>query len=233
MTARFSRRRHSVCAIALTLLAGVSLSACENRRDPSVRYDALRAFLADGDFAAANNEVSEIILHVAGQTGEGTLTSESIASLPCADLVYIDALLSAASQGRFGFAAQARIINSLAEDKARPEGSASGRLSLALDAKKLVAFGDAVGWRRDGRWLKVDELTFNTDAPAGHLPVFVPEPRLRAPFKTRDDSPDQPAALIDVLVERFAACWPSVQQLSLVPASTTTPSEPAGQISSR
>ena len=112
------------------------------------RYEQLRDDLAKGDFRAANTEASEIALVLAHRTNEGWLGERDVEKLPCADLVYMDQLFAEASGGKFGLTAQRDVLEALPETT--PDGAL---LSTAPDV--LVAFGEAVGWRRDGAWLRL------------------------------------------------------------------------------
>lgn len=195
-----------VAGVAVLLAPAVPWPDAALRSDPARRYETLRSALAAGDFRAANTEFSEIVLALANRTNEGWLGRDDPQALPCADLVYIDTLFSAASGGRFGFAAQDAVLKGLAWPAAGAEQAA---VPLSADGGRLVAFGTAVGWYRDGRWLTYENLDFSPrTAPPGHLPVFMPERRVRAPFKWRDGSPETGGAVFDVLDERFAACQP-------------------------
>jgi hypothetical protein len=55
------------------------------------------------------------------------------------------------------------------KENVNPETSEHRR--FADDFKEhLNPFGDRVGWRMAGNWLKFRELTFDASAPEGHLP---------------------------------------------------------------
>ncbi|AJY45794.1 GUN4 domain-containing protein [Martelella endophytica] len=181
---------------ALTFLDG------RGAYNPATRYGRMRDELAAGDFKAANTEASEIVLQLANRTNEGWLGTDDVERLPCADLVYMDALFMNASGGRFGLSAQEKVLATLDE---------KGETTLSRTPDRLDAFGSAVGWRRDGRWLTYDEMSFApADAPVGHLPVFKPEDGIRAPFKSRDGHPQTGGALFDLLEHRFTACRPEI-----------------------
>ncbi|MCL2934394.1 MAG: GUN4 domain-containing protein [Trichodesmium sp. MAG_R03] len=40
------------------------------------------------------------------------------------------------------------------------------------DRKVWEAFGDQVGWRKSGKWLKYEQLTFSMEHDLGHLPFY-------------------------------------------------------------
>ncbi|WP_180900084.1 GUN4 domain-containing protein [Martelella soudanensis] len=191
----------AVCAvIAVIVVSALTFLEGTAAHDPARRYEDMRADLATGDFRAANTEASEIALILANRTNEGWLGRDDVDRLPCADILYIDRLFSEASGGRFGLSAQRDVLETL------PAGGADGaRLSETPD--RLVAFGDAVGWRKNGEWLTYDAMTFSPeDAPKGHLPVFKPEDGIRAPFKSRDGRPQTGGALFDLLEQRLGQC---------------------------
>lgn len=193
----------AICAvIAAVVISALTFLESTGAHDPARRYEAMRAALARGDFRAANTEASEITLILANRTNEGWLGTDDVDRLPCADIIYMDLLFSEASGGKFGLSAQREVLESLPAD-----GAGSGRLSASPD--RLAAFGEAVGWRRDGAWLTYDAMSFSPeDAPKGHLPVFKPKDGIRIPFKSRDGRPQTGGALFDLLESRLAQCEP-------------------------
>lgn len=197
------RHKTAVAIITVGVLVGAgSILFLDStaHHDPSRRYDDMRAALEAGDFRAANTEFSEIVLELADKTNEGWLEKGDAEAIPCADIIYMDRLFSRYSGGRFGFEAQHDVLKSLPLQQ-------TGDQPLSASPERLVAFGEAVGWRRDGRWLTMDELSFSpAEAPKGELPVFKPEDKIRAPFKSRDGIPEENGALFDLLDERFEAC---------------------------
>ncbi|MEG4285312.1 serine/threonine-protein kinase [Microcoleus sp. A006_D1] len=119
-------------------------------------YRNLRDLLAAGKWKEADEETSKVMCKVAGK--EYWLDIESIDNFPCEDLRTIDQLWVKYSDGRFGFSVQKRIHQSL---------GGTGE----LDIKIWKAFGDLVGWRKNGRLLYYyKDLTFSTKAPEAHLP---------------------------------------------------------------
>lgn len=193
----------AVCAvIAAIVVSALTFLDGTGARDPARRYEAMRAALANGDFRAANTEASEITLILANRTNEGWLGKEDVERLPCADIIYMDLLFSEASGGKFGLSAQREVLESLPVAE-----MGSARLSESPD--RLVAFGEAVGWRKNGAWLTYDAMSFSPeDAPQGHLPVFKPKDGIRIPFKSRDGRPQTGGALFDLLESRLGECAP-------------------------
>lgn len=194
----------AVCAvIAAIVVSALTFLDSTGAHDPARRYEQMRAALAKGDFRAANTEASEITLILANRTNEGWLGKDDVERLSCADILYMDRLFSEASGGKFGLSAQREVLDNLPLDD-----SGSGRLSE--NPETLVAFGEAVGWRRDGQWLTYDAMSFSPDdAPKGHLPVFKPKDGIRIPFKSRDGHPQTGGALFDLLEGRLGQCEPA------------------------
>jgi hypothetical protein len=124
-----------------------------------VNYTQLRDLLKAGQWEEADQETLAVMLKAAGREKEGWLNVESIQNFPCTDLRTIDQLWVKYSEGRFGFSVQKRIWESEGEDYEK--------------------FGDRVGWRKgrnvirwNKEWRDYNELTFSTNAPQGHLPIW-------------------------------------------------------------
>lgn len=124
-------------------------------------YRNLRNLLAAGKWKEADEETGKLMLKVARREKEGWLDSESIDKFPCEDLRTIDQLWVKYSNGRFGFSVQKRIYQSL------------GGTRKCGDYKFWDAYGDRIGWRKNGEWLYDIQLTFSTKAPEAHLPCGV------------------------------------------------------------
>lgn len=123
------------------------------------KYGRLRDLLAAGKWREADAETARVMLKVANREEEGWLRIEDIDRFPCADLRQIDRLWVKYSNGRFGFSVQKQIY----------QKELGG--TREYDAKVWEAFGDAVGWRKGGKWLYYNTLNFSTQAPVAHLPV--------------------------------------------------------------
>jgi eukaryotic-like serine/threonine-protein kinase len=115
--------------------------------------------LAAGKWQEADQETAKVMLEVANCTKCGSLDLVSIDNFPCEDLRAIDGLWVKYSNGRFGFSVQKRIYESLREMK-------------KYDKKVWEAFGDKVGWRKEGYWQGFEKLTLDIKAPEAHLPTF-------------------------------------------------------------
>ncbi|MGK7924758.1 MAG: GUN4 domain-containing protein, partial [Spirulina sp.] len=122
------------------------------------RYRRLEALLKGGKWKEADEETGKVMCQVAGREKEGWLDVQSINNFPCEDLRAIDQLWVKYSNGRFGFSVQKRIYQSLGGTR-------------KYDPKIWNKFGDRVGWRVKGDLLSYKNLTFNTSAPQGYLPV--------------------------------------------------------------
>jgi serine/threonine-protein kinase len=121
-----------------------------------VNYTRLRDLLAAGKWKEADRETFNVMLKAARQDREGYFTRESIDNFPCDDLRTIDQLWVKYSQGLFGFSVQKKIWLEV-----------GGKVDRETERK----LGDRVGWRRGGKWLNYDDLTFNLTAQSGHLPA--------------------------------------------------------------
>lgn len=114
-------------------------------------YTKLRDLLASGQLQKADEETGEIMRKIARRVDAGWLREEDIAEFPSLDLDTIDNLWTKYSDERFGFSVQSRIWKKVEENYAK--------------------FGDAVGWRLNYNWQWYSDLTFNLNAPVGHLPA--------------------------------------------------------------
>ncbi len=139
--------------------------------DRNVDYTQLRDFLKAGQWKKADEETLAVMLKAAGRDIKGWLSYESIENFPCTHLRTIDQLWVKYSDGRFGFSVQKRIWESVDKDYEK--------------------FGEVIGWIREieeeiekgwwmnkkkervkkKMWIKTWEVTFDTKAPHGHLPI--------------------------------------------------------------
>lgn len=135
--------------------------------DRNVDYSQLQAALQQKDWKAADRETYLRLLDAAGPKAQalGFTPQDEMSTFSCTDLKTVDTLWSAASGGRFGFAAQQGILRALG------------------DYRKMY---DQVGWQKpSGEWLI--EWTYNpqtkrmdykpgrspnfADPPPGHFPT--------------------------------------------------------------
>lgn len=127
---------------------------------PSVEidYEPLRKHLSSQRWRDADRVSAEILLQSVGRDRQGYLTPEDLVTLPIAVLNQVDELWQNASEGHFGLSVQKHCHIVLSGNRARI-------------TKVWPQLGAALGWCVDGQWLTYDKLTFNLDAPQGHLPV--------------------------------------------------------------
>ncbi|MFL9457957.1 GUN4 domain-containing protein [Tolypothrix bouteillei VB521301_2] len=128
----------------------------------NVDYTKLRDFLKAGQWKQADGETRSVMLKVTGREERGWLDDESMKNFPCTDLRTIDQLWVKYSSGRFGFSVQKQIYF---EVGGIPDGE--------YNYEAWEKFGDSVGWRvkKSRRIDWIDEGTYDTTAPKGHLPV--------------------------------------------------------------
>ena len=129
------------------------------RSDVGMDYSKLRDLLKAGKWRAANKETERVMLAVAKREKEGYLNVNSIDNFPCEDLGTIDQLWVKYSDGKFGFSVQKRIYQ-------RYGGTRE------YNAVIWEKFGHKVGWRQGGDWLYYSQITFDKEAPVGHLPII-------------------------------------------------------------
>ncbi|MEG5067500.1 serine/threonine-protein kinase, partial [Microcoleus sp. B3-A4] len=120
-----------------------------------VDYTRLRDLLAAGKWQEADEETLKVMLKAGRREKEGWFDRESIENFPCDDLRTIDQFWVKYSQGRFGFSVQKKIWLEV-----------GGKVDYETECK----LGDRVGWRKGCSWLNKSDLTFNKQAPTGHLP---------------------------------------------------------------
>jgi serine/threonine protein kinase len=124
-----------------------------------IDYSQLHQLLAAEKWKEADWETTAILLQISGREQDGWLRAEDYKKFPCQDLHTIDRLWVNYSRGRFGFSVQKSVWESVGGKR-------------DVDYITWCYFGDRVGWRVKGNWLKYSDLTFNRDAaPVGHLPA--------------------------------------------------------------
>ena len=135
-------------------------SNLENQPPVKSDYAELEQLLAAGQWEEADEETANKMLEVARRQKEGWLDTENIENFSCPDLRAMDRLWVKYSNGRFGFSVQKQIYQSLGGTK-------------EYDDKVWVAYAEAIGWKQKGekgKWLPYTLLTYNINAPSGHLP---------------------------------------------------------------
>jgi hypothetical protein len=128
-----------------------------------VDYTTLRELLQQKKWKEADQKTWDLMLAAAKREKEGWIDSKSAEKFSCEDLRMIDREWLAASGGQFGFSVQLAIY----KQTGYPIGD--------YNEQAYARFGDAVGWRVNGKWKTYSDLTWSTNAPAiapkGHLPV--------------------------------------------------------------
>lgn len=128
----------------------ISSSECES-------YALLKRLLTAKKWLDADRETAQLVLKIAGREAQGWLRKEDVEGIPISELKAINQLWLELSGDRFGFTVQKQIWHHTHEN--------------------YTEFGDRVGWRRADSWLEYPELTFDLQAPLGHLPaVMLPVP---------------------------------------------------------
>ncbi len=119
-----------------------------------IDYWPLQKELLNENFEAADHFTSAVLRKLAGTAAEnrGYVYFSEVESMPGIDLVSLDRLWIAYSQGRFGFSVQARILKAL-----------NGRYDMLWPR---------IGWKREGVWTRYPSaFTWRIDAEEGHMPL--------------------------------------------------------------
>ncbi len=127
----------------------------------NVDYTKLRNFLKAGQWKEADYETYLVMLSVVGRRNGDWIRAKELSNFKSTDLRTIDSLWVKYSNGRFGFSVQKKIYLDVG-------GKPDGR----YDEGAWKKFGDAIGWRVEGNWIGYDDVTFDTIAPQGHLPIY-------------------------------------------------------------
>ncbi len=138
------------------------------RSERGVDYSKLRDLLAQGKWKEADQETLSVMLRASNRERKGYLDTMSIEEFPCKDLRTIDRLWVKYSNGCFGFSVQMCLWES--------GGGKPGKYDRRIYRK----FGEHVGWlkwenkwlglKKEEQWLSYSEITFDLNAPQGHLP---------------------------------------------------------------
>ncbi len=126
--------------------------------DVGVNYQNLENLLKAGQWKAADQETTRVMLRAAKREQQGWLDYESIEKFPCTDLRTIDQLWVKYSNGHFGFSVQKRIWL-----------ECGGK----VDYETECLLGDRLGWRNKGEWLDTNAYNYSLDSTQGHLPAAV------------------------------------------------------------
>ncbi|MBD2520436.1 SUMF1/EgtB/PvdO family nonheme iron enzyme [Nostoc sp. FACHB-973] len=124
-----------------------------------VDYTKLRDLLKAGKWREADSETNLVMLQAVGKDEHDLLDSEDLFNFPCTDLRTIDRLWVKYSNGRFGFSVQKNIYLEV-----------TGKLD-SYDPVAWDSFCVRIGWRVNRNWIMSSNITFDTSAPKGHLPL--------------------------------------------------------------
>lgn len=128
----------------------------------NVDYTELRNLLKDGNWKGADQETGRVMCQVADRIDEKYLAEEDIDRFPCEDMRTINQLWNYYSNGKFGFAVQAKIYRSF-----------NGKRKI--DKEIWQKFCESIGWRAGeggkAHWFSYSNVEFSIDAPIGHLPT--------------------------------------------------------------
>ncbi|MEL6438254.1 MAG: GUN4 domain-containing protein [Cyanobacteria bacterium J06621_8] len=121
----------------------------------------LEQLLADGRWEEANRKTWLLLHDSINSDPPKKFTKSNVRNLSCSQLREINNLWHEYSNGKFGFRTQMDRYSSFV--KINQE---------VFRAYDYNSFGEAVSWRKNGKWLTYDELTFSEAAPRGSLPVW-------------------------------------------------------------
>ncbi|MBL1203261.1 MAG: hypothetical protein FWK04_30395 [Nostoc sp. GBBB01] len=136
-------------------------------------YTHLRDLLKAERWLEADRETTTLMLKVAGKAEKDYLDLASVENFSCSDLSTIDGLWVKYSRGRFGFAVQKGIWESI-----RDTSGGDPVLGLMIGNDNVIAsetcidFANRVGWRLKDSWIDYSQLNVNDNAPNGQLPYF-------------------------------------------------------------
>lgn len=125
------------------------------------RYETLQNLLKENKWFEADKETVRLILDISGQAVLEELRPEEIAQIDCSELQVIDRLWLNYSDERFGFSIQAKIYQDLGGDE---------QSTIEQDTRLIEKWGEKLGWRNGGRWVKCSDLDYSEDAAKGGLP---------------------------------------------------------------
>nr|WP_041391467.1 GUN4 domain-containing protein [Prochlorococcus marinus] len=120
-----------------------------------VNYAALQQALLEERFEDADRMTSSTLRELAGPSAveRGYVYFSEVTSITEVDLITLDRLWIAYSQGKFGFSVQARLLEAL-----------KGRYEMLWPK---------IGWKENGVWTRYpNAFTWSISAPEGHMPLI-------------------------------------------------------------
>lgn len=125
------------------------------------RYEPLQQLLKEGKWLEADQETVRLILAIAGQEKLEDLQPSEIERLECSEVQVIDRLWLTYSGNRFGFSVQVRLYQDLGGNE---------QTTIEQDSQLIEKWGDRLGWRTGGKWIKCSDLDYSAKAATGGLP---------------------------------------------------------------
>ena len=144
--------RHQPSALSSLLDASGGWFATSSESD--LDYSPLQQTLLEERFEEADRLTSAFLRKLAGEQAErrGYVYFSEVLSMSGLDLVTMDRLWIAYSQGRFGFSVQARLLATL-----------NGRYDKLWPR---------IGWKKEGVWTRYPKaFDWSLKAPEGHMPL--------------------------------------------------------------
>lgn len=123
-----------------------------------IDYSQLEKLLAKNQWKEADLKTTYLLLKAIGKQDWNQVYPEDIENFSAEVIQKIDQLWVQYSEGYFGFTVQERIWTQMGG-----EG----------DYETAKKFGECLGWRKNGKWLKYEQLIFDLSSttPWGYLPV--------------------------------------------------------------
>lgn len=129
--------------------------------EKGIDYTRLRDLLTAGEWKEADKETYLVMIQAVGKKDGDWFTQDELLNFPCTDLRTIDRLWVKYSHAKFGFSVQKEIYLSVG-------GKADGKYYDETWKK----YCNQLQWRVKGSWMSYSEITFDTFAPKGHLPIL-------------------------------------------------------------
>lgn len=121
------------------------------------KYRKLETFLENQKWVQADEETYHLMLNIVGKSGGQWLSEEDLKTFPCEELKTLDRLWFLHSLGKWGFSVQKCMWE---------------KCGSPIDGADWEKFGDLVGWRKRGNWLKYGHLAFDLHRSLpGELPA--------------------------------------------------------------
>ncbi|HEY9640499.1 MAG TPA: GUN4 domain-containing protein, partial [Coleofasciculaceae cyanobacterium] len=153
-----------------TLAQAVEAEPVSLRSEKGVDYVRLRDLLQQQKWQDADRETLAVMLKAADRTEAGWLDPDSLTKFPCMDLHTIDRLWRHYSKEKFGFRAQWLAY----PIPKRSRTSITSNVPARVVHEQVLEFTKKMDWWTERmEFLKYyKQLTFNLEAPRGHLPAL-------------------------------------------------------------